>query len=39
MAWLPWYQAAKSQIEKILVLQKGILRLMNFANFSSHAVP
>ena len=34
-----WGQAAKSHMEKILVLQKRVLRLVNFANFSSHAVP
>ena len=34
-----WGQAAKSHMEKILVLQKRVLRLMNFAKFSSHAVP
>ena len=33
-----WGQAAKSHMEKILVLQKRVLLLMNFANFSSHAV-
>ena len=26
-------------MENILVLQKGVLRLKNFSNFSSHAVP
>ena len=34
-----WGQAAKSHVEKILVLQKRVLRSMNFADFSSHAVP
>ena len=34
-----WGQAAKSHIKKILILQKRVLRLMNFASFNSHAVP
>ena len=34
-----WGQAAKTHTEKILILQKRVMRLMNFANFGSHAVP
>lgn len=34
-----WGQAAKSDMEKILILQKRVVRLMNFANYNSHAVP
>ena len=34
-----WGQAAKSHMEKILILQKRVVRLMNFANYNSHAVP
>ena len=34
-----WGQAAKSRMEKILILQIRIVRLMNFANYNSHAVP
>ena len=34
-----WGQAAKSHMEKILILQKRVVRLMNFAIYNSHAVP
>ena len=29
----------KSHMEKILILHKRVVRLMNFANYNSHAVP
>ena len=34
-----WGQAAKSHLQKIIVLQKRTVRLINFAPFRSHAVP
>ena len=37
-----WGQAAtvcKSHMDKILILQKSVVQLMNFANYNSHAVP
>ena len=34
-----WGQATKSHIQTILTLQKRVVRLMNFANYDSHAVP
>ena len=33
-----WGQAAKCHMDKILILQKRIVRLMKFANFNSHAL-
>ena len=34
-----WGQAAKSHLQKILVLQKRVLRLMYFSEPRAHAVP
>lgn len=34
-----WGQAAKIHLDKILLLQKRVVRLMNFAKFSEHAIP
>ena len=34
-----WGQAAKTHVKKILVLQKRVLRLMNFSEPRAHAVP
>ena len=34
-----WGQAAKTNLNKISLLQKRVVRLMNFAKFSVHAVP
>ena len=34
-----WGQAAKTHLEKLLTLQKRVVRLINFAPFRSHAVP
>ena len=34
-----WGQAAKTHLEKLLILQKRAVRLINFAPFRSHAVP
>ena len=34
-----WGLAAKIHLEKFLMLQKRVLRLMNFAPFRSHAIP
>jgi len=34
-----WGQAAKTHLDKILLLQKRVVGLMNFANFSDHAIP
>ena len=34
-----WGQAAKTHLEKLLILQKRAVRLMNFANYSDHAIP
>ena len=39
MAWLPGVRLPNLTWKKVLVLQKRVLRLMNLANFSSHAVP
>ena len=36
---IAWGQTAKTHLNKILLLQKGVVRLMNFAKFSVHAVP
>ena len=36
---IAWGQAAKTHVNKILLLQKRVVRLMNFAKFSVHAVP
>ena len=39
MPWLvAWGQAAKTHLEKLLILQKRAVRLINFAPFRSHAV-
>ena len=35
---IAWGQAAKTHLNKILLLQKRVVRLMNFAKFSFHAV-
>ena len=34
-----WSQAAKTHLEKILVLQNRVLRLMYFSEPRAHAVP
>lgn len=34
-----WGQACKTHLNHLLVLQKRVLRLMNFANFRDHAIP
>ena len=34
-----WGQAAKTHLDKILLLQKRAVHLMNFAKFSDHAIP
>ena len=34
-----WGQAAKTHLQKILVLQKRVLRLMYFSEPRAHAVP
>ena len=34
-----WGQAAQIHLNKLLVLQKGALRLINFASFQTHAIP
>lgn len=34
-----WGQAAKTHLNKILLLQKRVVRLMNFSKFNVHAVP
>ena len=39
MAWLTWARLPSFTWKKVLVLQKRVLRLINLANFSSHAVP
>ena len=36
---IAWGQAAKTHLNKILLLQKRVVRLMNFAKFSFPAVP
>ena len=36
---IAWGQAAKTHLNKILLIQKRVVRLMNFAKFSVHAVP
>ena len=36
---IAWGQAAKTHLNKILLLQKRVVRLINFAKFSFHAVP
>ena len=36
---IAWGQAAKTHRNKISLLQKRVVRLMNFAKFSVHAVP
>ena len=34
-----WGQACKTHLQTILVLQKRAMRLMNFADYSEHAIP
>ena len=34
-----WSQASQSNLQKLLLLQKRALRLMNFSNQSEHAIP
>ena len=34
-----WSQASKTHLDKLLILQKRAVRLINFAPFHSHAVP
>jgi hypothetical protein len=34
-----WGNAAKFHIQKLLVLQKRALRLMNFKSFQDHTIP
>ena len=36
---IAWGQAVKTHLNKILLIQKRVVRLMNFAKFSVHAVP
>ena len=36
---IAWGQASKSHLEKILILQKRAVRLINFLTFSTHAIP
>ena len=36
---IAWGQAAKTHLEKLLILQKRVVRLINFAPFRSHAIP
>ena len=39
MGIVVWGQAAKVHLNKILKLQKRVLRLMNFGQYTSHAIP
>ena len=39
MGIVVWGQAAKGHLNKIRKLQKHVLRLMNFGQYTSHAIP
>ena len=34
-----WGQANKSVLNCLLILQKKVIRIMNFANYQDHAIP